>query len=267
MKAVLISTNRPHTDNIKALIKTLEIRKGKPSQPTPFPCYIYETKSKGGCGKVIGEFVCDKIEEIQVRYAGYGLGYNEKNTWKIGNDVVVFERNDRYIDSMFTPKEIEDTMRLTCEELYEYLKSKHNGYAWHISQLKIYDKPKELGEFRKICKISEEYYCSDCPLLKCDKTITRPPQSWCYVESLDATETVGQYTGLCDKNGNKIFEGDIVKDYNGAIGFVDYMQKYSGFVIEPINSDKDIDIYGYVSEISGIEVIGNIHDNKELLEE
>ena len=54
-----------------------------------------------------------------------------------------------------------------------------NGYAWHISDLKIYDKPKELGEFRKVCLNGK---CSDCIYEECK--ITRPPQSWCYVEEL-----------------------------------------------------------------------------------
>ena len=48
MKPILISIQRPHTDNIKALIKNIEVRKSRPKQDTPFPCYIYETKAKGG---------------------------------------------------------------------------------------------------------------------------------------------------------------------------------------------------------------------------
>ena len=68
MKSVLISIQRPHTDNIKALIKKIEARKNKPNQETPFPCFIYETKTKGGCGKVIGEFLCDRIDEYECEF-------------------------------------------------------------------------------------------------------------------------------------------------------------------------------------------------------
>ena len=83
----------------------------------------------------------------------------------------------------------EDLIRYACgKELY----------GWHISDLKIYDKPKELCEFHQPCKNLEEYegevYCdcfncdygedSDYGVIACRRTITRPPQSWCYVERL-----------------------------------------------------------------------------------
>jgi len=53
-------------------------------------------------------------------------------------------------------------------------KEANNGYAWHISNLVIYDKPKELSEFHKRC--NDIYGCGAMPPL------TRPPQNWCYVE-------------------------------------------------------------------------------------
>ena len=184
MKPVLISIQRPHTDNIKSLLKKIEVRKGKPNQETPFPCYIYETKAKGGCGKVIGEFVCDRIYEIK------NLGSN----FMIGNDIALTNR----------------TARESCLEfpdLLAYLKDK-NGYAWHISDLIIYDKPKELGEFFIKGDCEKYEYCIYCSNFHrgadwldgstCDedcckeygiKPITRPPQSWCYVEECSVPKT------------------------------------------------------------------------------
>ena len=78
------------------------------------------------------------------------------------------------------------------------------------------------------------------------------------VELVDK-ETIGQYTGLCDKNGTKIFEGDIVKDILGQVGQIVYKEKYSAFVVDEWWC-------GYALWFKKeIEVIGNIHDDAELI--
>ena len=80
-------------------------------------------------------------------------------------------------------------------------------------------------------------------------------------------ETVSQFTGLYDKNGRKIFEGDIVNFYNGDGEFSPYEVRWqdSGFsVLMNGNSDLFDALDDYFSR--HCEVIGNIYDNPELLE-
>ena len=195
MKSVLISIQPKWCGLIASGKKTVEVRKTKPKTNVPFKCYIYCTGS--GCitfyddecehrlrcvhhGKVIGEFVCDEIYTINKDSCGW------------------FYRKCNEVMGIMYAEEIEELYHcIPDDELKKYL-GNYVGYAWHISNLKIYDKPKELGEFRKPC-IDKEHYCPLCPLsteLLADVTevneyghtclhrVKRPPQSWCYVEGL-----------------------------------------------------------------------------------
>lgn len=78
------------------------------------------------------------------------------------------------------------------------------------------------------------------------------------------TETVGQYTGLTDRNGKKIFEGDIIKSKGKKAFAVEYSQNIAGFVT------KGFGILSCpcmnVGTMKSYEVIGNIYDNPELME-
>jgi predicted transcriptional regulator len=166
MKSVLISIQPKWCDLIAIGQKTIEVRKNKPKLATPFKVYIYETnwknntywanKHKGKMGKVIGEFVCDRIDYVR----NYG-------------DMV-----DSY-DCVASC--------LSANEIIEYAKDKNGNfvytYGWHISDLKIYDEPKALSRFLP-CKYPWD--CGACSYydreqFTCEKPI-RPPQSWCYVE-------------------------------------------------------------------------------------
>lgn len=151
-KAVLISIHPKWCEKIISGEKTIEVRKTRPKMNPPFKCYIYEC----GNGKVIGEFLCDEI--ININGAG-----------RIPSDAA----------------------RPTClepAELHQYLGAA-TGYGWHISNLKIYDTPKELIEFhtRKKCKSCNKsgyestacIYDENCII---PAAITKAPQSWCYVE-------------------------------------------------------------------------------------
>ena len=87
-------------------------------------------------------------------------------------------------------------------------------------------------------------------------------------------ETVGQYTGLNDKNGKRIFEGDIVAqnwyDYDeprdDSFGKVVFCEYDCSFSVMDVNKDGFIPLGRCGSYHWEVEVIGNIHDNPELLE-
>ena len=69
-------------------------------------------------------------------------------------------------------------------------------------------------------------------------------------------ETVGQFAGLNDKNGKKIFEGDIVESPNGTQGFVEWQNAECAFLVNIGDDWQTMDDCPY-------EVVGNIYDNKE----
>ena len=85
-----------------------------------------------------------------------------------------------------------------------------------------------------------------------------------YDDNLIDDETAGQFTGLTDKNGTKIFEGDIIRDADGDVMIVKWLTEGATFVLEP---KPYVSVHFYSTLPSEIEVIGNIHDNSELLNE
>ena len=182
MKAVMISIQPKWVEKIVNGEKTIEVRKTAP-QEVPFKAYIYCTIGNGvkgdylvpsgiQCGKVIGEFLCDRIEMVNAKCSDYGI------------DLFY---HDCLTNGCLTEREIEKYFNVPEDRDLRAMKG--NGYVWDISDLKIYDKPKELSEFCIPCKVS----CENCknPLYfecwceeKGKKIVTRPPLSWCYVEDL-----------------------------------------------------------------------------------
>lgn len=77
------------------------------------------------------------------------------------------------------------------------------------------------------------------------------------------SETVCQYTGLTDKNGRKIFEGDILRSDENKVGQVQWFEEHSAFMIW--NNTENKVHFLYDNDFSKIEVIGNIFDNPELV--
>ena len=228
MKAVLISIQPKWCELISSGKKTVEVRKTKPKLETPFKVYIYCTYGEGlieysdecipnmligkkvtkdriwsNCcnGKVIGEFVCDKIEDFYCASIPYrkknNLGYGhfiDNGVYKVygWHEGVVFERSGPRIDTMLKNTDLEN-MCLSAQEVFDYIGIGKHLYGWHISDLVIYDEPKELREFRRYPR-TEHCGFGECELCQhgdydqlddewfCRNYIARAPQSWCYVE-------------------------------------------------------------------------------------
>ncbi len=193
MKSVLISIKPKWCELIANGKKTIEVRKTRPKCDTPFRCYIYCTKPKmitkyvlrredypenmrpkkpvfckqpdasspfcsvvNGNSKVIGEFICNKIDRLAV------CGYDNRNT------------ELRRADDNLTAYDLDYDYLNKCQLSLDNLKKYSNGgglYGWHISDLVIYDKPKSIKEF---------YHYG----VRRGAKVTRSPQSWCYCEEL-----------------------------------------------------------------------------------
>lgn len=213
MKAVLMSIHPQWCQKIFSGEKTIEVRRNRPKLEPPFTVYVYCTKAKNiredglyllpndkelhlGCkendlgfvcwegdfrnGKVIGSFVCDKVEEIMVKA---DCATTNGEHWKL--------------------LKIAKEACLSKQKLKDYIRVGESGYGWHISDLKIYDKPKELSEFYTLGNCEKYDFCNQCKNFHrgqgwldgsyCDEDscldntripVTRAPKSWQYVEEL-----------------------------------------------------------------------------------
>lgn len=175
MKSVLISIQPKWCELIASGKKTVEIRKTKPNLATPFKCFIYQTRKTwvyniysriaDWQGKVIGEFVCDEIDE----YTNYSL--DEQN----GH----IKRREGLLRSAC----------MTLKDWRDYIGSYRSdfGYCWHISDLVIYDEPRDLKNYQQCFKCEYRQSCvegAECYDAEGWYALSRPPQSWCYVEVL-----------------------------------------------------------------------------------
>lgn len=184
MKSVLISTKPKwcekicrkigEENGIPVYLKPVEVRKSAPKE-VPFTAYLYCTNSRfditdiddltsesvrvvcKGRGKVIGEFICDKL-----------------NYYPAHSAIAKYSYKDTCINA---------------EEFIKYSNGK-DIYGWHISDLKIYDTPRELSDFKTPDKPYHEIIERDGSLMFMDgyesgKPIKRAPQSWQYVEEVE----------------------------------------------------------------------------------
>ena len=94
-----------------------------------------------------------------------------------------------------------------------------------------------------------------------------PTYNWVFVKEEVVSETVGEYTGLTDMNGTKIFENDILQvNYHGnEIGRVCIYYKFAMYLCSTICGDIDFDTLGMLNANYQLEVIGNVYDNPELI--
>ena len=200
MKAVLVSIHPKWVGKILDGKKLIEVRKTRPKIEPPFKCYIYMTagsrawsdspadipdgwrkNSLGASRMVVAEFTCDKI----ISTCG----------WRLTGDTG--RCAPRTADEATLPK----LSRLTLDELLAYAGSPNRIlYSWHISGLKVYDKPKPLGDFTPHCEFMTDDMLScksgvtclyqhrdynpdgSLNVVTCKRRVGRPPQSWCYVE-------------------------------------------------------------------------------------
>lgn len=207
MKAVLMSIKPRWCELIASGKKTVEVRKTKPKIAPPFKVYIYCTKPNTGStedrfyiylpphdtpkqvnGTVIGEFVCDEIVE-------YESEFWDDETHEHINRVVHKTDWEGYpeTESYYVAEDGEENYLcnsscLSWEEMRNYIGQGFNTfYGWHISNLVIYDKPRELRFFFKP-RTAEEIEADiavavlTCGIHGSPYTIKKPPQSWCYVE-------------------------------------------------------------------------------------
>ena len=220
MKAVLISIQPKWCEKIANGEKTIEVRKSRPKLKTPFKVYIYCTKEKRkddfitisgafglircpecaiynrakeyDCnGRVIGEFVCDRISEYRAEFTDlhHFNAMHEDVCLNEIKKVGYYDEDDGDREYYYETSNAEenpddcDLLKgscLTFNELRKYIGSTFydkSFYGWHISDLKIYDKPKELSEFKHDTILHTRFNGYKEPLKK-------PPQSWCYVEEL-----------------------------------------------------------------------------------
>ena len=215
MKAIMLSRKPKECANILNGDQSLIVRKTMPKCDLPIDVYIYCTKGNGLylmntyveegeykkaflkrwkdkkhpiCnGKVVAKFTLNKVEEIE-------KGFEQGET--------MYDWFEGLRTKNLSITELQKMSCLTERDIYDYLdyytKKSIYGYAWHIDNLEIFDKQKELVEFYKNGATD---YINNCPkrlrfrcngkgsglkttncIKKDDMRLTKSPQSWCYVE-------------------------------------------------------------------------------------
>ena len=171
MKSILLSIKPKYVELIASGEKTIEVRKSAP-QEVPFKAYIYCTKGKPYLYRVDDDDNFELTNTLRPKVDGYIKDYNEQNGKVIGEFICdkIYEYPYDYCDGVDIDDDTILETAIDREDINIYAKGK-TLYGWHISDLKIYDKPRELSEFGKVG------FGHEVPL-------KRPPQSWMYIEDL-----------------------------------------------------------------------------------
>lgn len=153
-KAILISIKPKYVAKILNGKKTIEIRKTFPKCELPIDVYIYCTKGNG-------------VKDFIIMYK-HDLVTDEISGEYVNTRVIAKFTLNKVEEIKFDDKQVQEQACLTEEELFDYLfinnpyhEDMHKGYAWHIDNLEIFDRPRPLQPFFDL---------------------DRPPQSWCYIE-------------------------------------------------------------------------------------
>lgn len=219
MKKVLLSVHPKWCELIFNGKKTIEVRRNRPKLEPSFEVLVYETKGqfiksvKGACttygygrGKVIGSFICNEITRYESEFWDDDTYERIQEPWEPSDfaEYGEYEYDTIGENGEFYDKGIELSKQscLSWNELRKYVgQGLKDFYGWHITEPKLFDKPKDIFEFGTICNKDGNDECGDCPHLRvlvnsypCDdcvdtwcgvnniKPLTRPPQSFCYME-------------------------------------------------------------------------------------
>ena len=210
-KSVLISIRPRWIEKIARGEKTIEVRKSRPKLNPPFKCYIYCTKTQNPVLVALQNLEDSPV--IMTCGTGTRRYPVEDATWaRLLNGTVCgeFTCNHIYQYTTMAIKDStdicdEDMERLSClthRELVDYEASsmKEEGlwysglYGWRIADLKIYDEPRNVSDFKigDACPFlgrngcSYEFHCFRAGKTKrCGNYLDKPPQSWCYVQNLE----------------------------------------------------------------------------------
>ena len=177
-KAVLISIRPEWCETIINGQKTIEVRKTRPKMDTPFKCYIYCTKPE----EKLLTIMKDGDENYGETYHGKPVFIKTEKAPTTG----LWDKRQKVIGEFLCDQIIEDRTyghneefyRAACMSAYDAAAYAMQSpmYGWHISNLRIYDTPRELREFYAVPNEVE------VALKAKPKPVTRPPQSWRYVE-------------------------------------------------------------------------------------